>query len=315
MTCVRSKRHDALRLLLAVAGVLSVGWVGCRKASPRQTETRRTTRESRADNVVNKQVPSVRQRIPDDLVEVADAQYAPLNRLAPGSQEAQERQRQAVQQLGLPLEVKTRKTGIVFRLIPAGRFTMGSTKAEQRAMSDLGERAVLWVIGGEVQHEVTLTKAFYCSQFEVTQAQWETVCGSNPSGFKNVGKDAPVEQVSWKDCQTFIKTLCQLEGVPDGTYRLLTEAEWEYACRAGTQTAFCYGNDLDLSMANFNKDWHGSTGKGVDRHTTMRVGHFALEFPRAMAVYLHARRPAPMLDEDHTGNVGIALFHLGNRLI
>jgi len=184
--------------------------------------------------------------LPDDLVVVGDAKYASLEGLAPGSQEAQERQRRAVQQLGLHLEVKTRKTGIVFRLVPAGSFSMGSPSSESGRRDD------------ETPHQVTLSKAFYCGKFEVTQEQWEAVMGSNPSVFSNgsadmraenvsslkavsvesppdhASADTPVENVSWEECQVFVKNLCQLEGVSEGTYRLLTEAEWEYTCRAGT---------------------------------------------------------------------------------
>jgi len=187
------------------------------------------------------------RRLPDDLVAVADAKYALLDGLAPGSREAQERQRLAVQQLGLPLEVKSAKTGIVFRLIPAGSLTMGSPRTEQDAMVRAGARRDF--VEDEIEHEVTLSKAFYCGKYEVTQGQWEQVMGTNPSYFKDAGKDAPVEQVSWSDCQAFVKKLCEMEGVPEGTYRLLTEAEWEYACRAGTQTAL-YNGDLVIKGLN-----------------------------------------------------------------
>jgi formylglycine-generating enzyme required for sulfatase activity len=203
------------------------------------------------------------QRLPGDLVAVLDAMYASLDGLAAGSREAQERQRQAVQQLGLPLEVKTRKTGIRFRLIPAGSSTMGSSPGETSRDND------------ETQHQVTLSKPFYCGKYEVTQGQWEAVMGSNPSHFKSAGRDAPVETVNWEDCQVFLRKLCQMEGVPGETYRLLTEAQWESACRAGTTTEFCYGNDLDSSMANFDGNFpYGSGPKGEYRQTAVRVGSF-----------------------------------------
>jgi len=199
------------------------------------------------------------QRLPDDLVGVPDAEYASLDGLAPGSAEAQERQRQAAQQLGWPLEVTTRKTGIVFRLIPAGSFTMGSPKAEQDAMVAVsadragaeraGKRPEHEWVRLETEHQVTLSRPFYCGKYEVTQEQWELVMGNNPSHFKNAGKNAPVESVSWEDCRAFVKGLCRMEGVPEGTYRLLTEAEWEYACRAGTRTAL-YGGEIDILGVN-----------------------------------------------------------------
>jgi formylglycine-generating enzyme required for sulfatase activity len=199
--------------------------------------------------------PAKAQRLSDDLVGISDANYASLDGLAPGSREAQERQRQAVQQLGLPLEVKARKTGIVLRLVPAGSFTMGSPTSESGRVDD------------EIQHQVILNRAFYCAKFEVTQVQWEALMGSNPSSHKRgvyVGgyalsspTDDPVEQVSWEDCQEFLKKLCQMEGAAEGTYRLLTEAEWEYACRAGSAGRY-YFSDRDSALGQYA--WYSDNG-------------------------------------------------------
>ncbi|MBN1508498.1 MAG: formylglycine-generating enzyme family protein [Sedimentisphaerales bacterium] len=194
--------------------------------------------------------------LPDDLVEVADAQYAPLAGLAWGSAEAQARQAQAVEDLGLPLEVRTRQTGIALRLVPAGSFTMGSPPSEGGRDSD------------ETQRQVTVSQAFYCGKYEVTQGQWQQVMGSNPSCFPGAGQDAPVEQATWNGCQAFVTMLCQMEGVPEGTYRLLTEAEWEYACRAGTVGAFCCG-DSDSGLGQWA--WSVSNSGG----TTHPVGQKA----------------------------------------
>ena len=87
---------------------------------------------------------------------------------------------------------------------------------------------------------ITLTKGYYLQTTPVTQGQWKAVMGSNPSYFKDCGDDCPVENVSWDDVQEFLKKLSQKEGK---TYRLPTEAEWEYACRAGTTTDYYFGKD------------------------------------------------------------------------
>ena len=127
-------------------------------------------------------------------------------------------------------------------LIPAGKFMMGSPVSEKGHRKD------------ETQHEVTLTKPFYMGKYEVTQEQWETIMGDNPSKIKS--EKLPVTNVSWLDCQEFIK---KLNAETNGEYRLPTEAEWEYACRAGTSTAFSYGDSITKSDANI----YGATVKDV----------------------------------------------------
>lgn len=103
-------------------------------------------------------------------------------------------------------------------------------------------------VGKETLHKVTISKGFWMGKNEVTQAQWERIMGNNPSRFKDAGKNAPVEQVSWDDCQEFLKKLNtqvanQKSRIEDVQFRLPTEAEWEYACRAGTKTAYSFGDD------------------------------------------------------------------------
>jgi formylglycine-generating enzyme required for sulfatase activity len=109
-------------------------------------------------------------------------------------------------------------------LIPAGSFMMGSDKGEAN------EKPV---------HKVTLTQPFYMGKFAVTQEQWQAVMGENPAEF--VGPTNPVEEVSWDDCQEFLQALSKK--VPGKTFDLPTEAQWEYACRAGTTTAYYFGDD------------------------------------------------------------------------
>jgi len=116
----------------------------------------------------------------------------------------------------------TNNLGMKLVYIPAGVFDMGS------ADGDSDEKPV---------HKVQITKGFYMGQYEVTQAQYESVMGSNPSYFK--GENNPVEEVSWEEAVAFCKKLSSRE---NKTYRLPTEAEWEYACRAGSTTKYCFGD-------------------------------------------------------------------------
>ena len=112
--------------------------------------------------------------------------------------------------------------------IPPGAFMMGSPPSEKGRFDD------------EEQHEVTLTKGFFLGATEVTIEQWQKVMGYNPSQSKNIGKNHPVEMVSWNECQAFIMKLNRME--KSRRYRLPTEAEWEYACRAGSSSAFSNGD-------------------------------------------------------------------------
>ena len=107
-------------------------------------------------------------------------------------------------------------------LIPAGSFTMG----------DASEKPA---------HKVTITKPFYLGKFEVTQEQWEAVMGNNPSEFKDPKN--PVECASWDDCQQFLVKLNAKSGGQGGKFVLPTEAQWEYACRAGSTGKFCFGDE------------------------------------------------------------------------
>jgi formylglycine-generating enzyme required for sulfatase activity len=116
---------------------------------------------------------------------------------------------------------------LMFAHIPAGKFVMGSPEGEPGHNYD------------EISHDVTLTRDFYLQATEVTQGQWKAVMGGNPSSFDNCGDDCPVENVSWEDAQEFIRKLNRAEGKE--IFRLPTEAEWEYAARAGSKTAFANG--------------------------------------------------------------------------
>ncbi len=132
-----------------------------------------------------------------------------------------------------PGEFVRNSIGMQLKLIPAGEFLMGSPDDE--ALRDQDECPL---------HRVRITKPFYLGVHEVTQAQYESVMGRNPSQFK--GPDHPVENVSWEEARTFCEKLSQLpaEKAARRGYRLPTEAEWEYACRAGTNSVFSFGDDV-----------------------------------------------------------------------
>lgn len=122
----------------------------------------------------------------------------------------------------------TNSIGMEFVLIPAGKFTQTWTAGKNEFGEDVKK-----------QRGVTISKPFYLGKHEVTQEQWVAVMGENPAYFK--GRTNPVEQVSWLDVQKFIKKLNEKEG--GNKYRLPTEAEWEHAARAGTDTEWFFGKD------------------------------------------------------------------------
>jgi formylglycine-generating enzyme required for sulfatase activity len=161
-------------------------------------------------------------------------------------------------------------TGAKFVLIQAGTFTMGEPRSEFFSLKEPNDA-----------HQVTISKPFYMQTTTVTQGQWQKVMGTNPSDFKNCGDDCPVERVTWNDVQNFIKKLNLQEGTD--RYRLPTEAEWEYAARAGTTTPFYTGKCLSTDQANYNGNYPPSgCPKGEYRKKPVRVGSFA---PNAWGLY------------------------------
>jgi len=146
----------------------------------------------------------------------------------------------------------TNSLGMEFVLIPPGTFLMGSPPCEPGRHAD------------EDQHPVTLTRGFFCQRTEVTQGQWLEAMGNKPSHFQDCGEDCPVEFVSWNDCQEFIRLLNERER--GDKYRLPTEAEWEFACRAGSGEAFASGSITETGCGHApNLDpigWYcGNSGK------------------------------------------------------
>ena len=142
------------------------------------------------------------------------------------------------------------------RWIPPGEFLMGSPDTEPEREAD------------ERRHEVILTRGFWLAETACTQALWEAVTGENASRFK--GPERPVESVSWEEVQDFLTRLD--ERVPGLALRLPTEAEWECACRAGTETPFWFGQSITSEQANYDGNYpYAGEEKGKHREETVEV--------------------------------------------
>jgi formylglycine-generating enzyme required for sulfatase activity len=151
-------------------------------------------------------------------------------------------------------------------LIPGGTFMMGSPDGEMGADDD-----------EKPQHEVTVPQ-FFMGRYPITQAQWRVVAGyprvnreltPDPSNFK--GDNRPVESIDWDDATEFCQRLSQRTG---RQYRLPSEAEWEYACRAGTQTPFSFGNYISTELANYNGSAYGESPQCEGKGETTDVGTY-----------------------------------------
>jgi len=157
-------------------------------------------------------------------------------------------------------------TGMEFILVKGGCFNMGETVVKRH------------ILDKPVVHEVCVDD-FYMGKYEVTQGQWKKIMKNNRSYFKDCGDDCPMESISWNYAQEFIRTLNSL-GNTD-MYRLPTEAEWEYAARAGTTTRFHWGDNNDCAKANYGMGWSKEC-KGINPGKPMKVGSFP---PNAWGLY------------------------------
>jgi formylglycine-generating enzyme required for sulfatase activity len=178
-----------------------------------------------------------------------------------------------------PVKSLTNSIGLKLVFIPPGKFLMGSSAREiARFKKEPFGGYVLpgWDRCEGPQHEVRIARGFYLGVYEVTQGQFASVLGKNPSANKE-SPEHPVEQVLWAEAMAFCSQLSDLsEEKKEGrVYRLPTEAEWEYACRAGTTTAFHCGESLSSKQANIDaNNPFGTAEKGPQRGKTVRVGSY-----------------------------------------
>lgn len=171
-------------------------------------------------------------------------------------------------------KVYSNSLGMAFILIPAGTFIMGSPSNEPYRDKR------------EIQHTVRISNPFYIQATEVTLAQWRALMGKKLFGRRKGPGNLPVVKVSWHDCMDFIK---KLNALSEWSYRLPTEAEWEYACRAGTFTAYNWGNTIDCGKAMYGNnslksseclDYVKSEGLAIDKPAPVKSYH-----PNAWGLY------------------------------
>jgi formylglycine-generating enzyme required for sulfatase activity len=135
-------------------------------------------------------------------------------------------------------------------LIPAGEYRMGSPDSDQYALPR-----------EKPPHRVRITRPFYLGKYKVTQQQWQAVMDANPSHFKSPKN--PVEWIRWSDCQAFLGKLDASHAKGKGRFALPTEAQWEYACRAGSTTRYCFGDD-DGVLEQYA--WQGVSASSAETH-------------------------------------------------
>ena len=170
----------------------------------------------------------------------------------------------------------TNKIGIRFVYLQPGKFIMGSPEEE------FGRER------NEEEHTVSITNGFYISVTEITQKQYQTLMGNNPSSFKECGGECPVDTVSWNDSKAFTDALNRLENTT--TYRLPTEAEWEYACRAGSKTPYTVGSvrekNCEFSQLLDRVAWYcGNSGKSDGVIYDLKPHRTGLKKPNAWGIY------------------------------
>jgi formylglycine-generating enzyme required for sulfatase activity len=212
-----------------------------------------------------RQLPIATGNVGRTLLGIVAATETTADRSRPNQRETRRMENRTT---AIPNKIITNSIGMKLAYIKPATFMMGSPAEERDRGND------------EDQHEVEITQPYYIGVFPVTQQQYQRVMNSNPSYFtreKGGDADYPVERVSWTDAVEFCKKLSELPEEREGgrVYRLPTEAEWEYACRAGTRTAFHFGSSLSSRQANFDgSSVYGGAERGPNLEKTSAVGSY-----------------------------------------
>jgi len=294
------------RAVSSLIVVFTAGFLSCFSERPSETVehdaqlSKQQPSEAESSSALPKETASDREQpsSQSQSSEAAGTEAKGPMLVAPFTQEeATGAQKEWSESLGTPVEM-TNSIGMKLRLIPPGEFLMGPTAADVefvKAYHDVDRYG--WLFDAEKpQHRVRITKPLYLGVYEVTQAEYERLMKKNPSQFleggrwknKVSGLDTsrfPVETVSWDNAVEFCRKLSSLpeERAAGRVYHLPTEAEWEYACRAGTTTSFHFGSELNGREANCNgTDPYGTTEKGPYLGHPTTVGSYA---PNAFGLY------------------------------
>jgi formylglycine-generating enzyme required for sulfatase activity len=193
---------------------------------------------------------------------------------------AQQRERATQEQIRQNEELKGELFSFTVPTVNDTGTIVKQTSHEARCLTiDLGSGVSLemvyvpggtFLMGGSHQVTIVTMQPFYMGKYAITQAQYLSIMGDNPARFK--GDNRPVEQVSWDDAQVFIRGLSIRT---THVFRLPSESEWEYACRAGTTTVFCFGETITPELVNYDGNYtYGKAAKGKDRQETTPVGSF-----------------------------------------
>jgi len=254
-----SRRNTVFSAAVGLASLGLIGW--CALDIIRWAHS---AREEPVTEVTGGSKPVARQERQADVAVTVDysGPGAPALAAAPlDADTAKKHQAAWAKHLGRPVELAN-SIGMRFTLIPPGEFDMGSSAAEQMWAQDESQAVGdIWALDGlpceGPRHRVRITKPFWLGTYEVTQSEYQRVMDKNPSAFSASGQGQdhvagqdtsrfPVEMVSWDDATKFCQRLSYLpsEWRAGRSYRLPTEAEWEYACRAGTTTRWSWGDDV-----------------------------------------------------------------------